>query len=73
MTQTFMNTKQAAKRVKYKDASVIRHAILNGWLHATKIGRDWMLTEDDLNQWIAEGRRVYPKRENLNEDKAENP
>lgn len=57
----FVSTKEAAVRAGYKNDSTIRHAIRNGWLKATKISRDWLVDESDLQAWLDNGRRVYPK------------
>ena len=53
----YLTTKQAAERLGTTDRNV-RLLIRNNKLRATKVGRDWIIAEFDLQKFL----RKYKKR-----------
>lgn len=56
-----VSTKQAAKLANVTP-STIRYAILRGDLPAQKLGRDWLISEQDLRIWIDNPDKHRPGR-----------
>ncbi len=54
----FYTSKQAAEKANLKNTSTIRYAVIRGKLHATKVGRDWLISADELERWIREERHT---------------
>jgi excisionase family DNA binding protein len=58
-----MTTKDAARALGLKTTGAVRQLILEDKLKATKIGRDWMIEESEIERFKQEPRKVgRPKK-----------
>lgn len=58
-----MTTSDCA-RLAYMTVKGIQAAIKRGKLRATKVGRDWQITQEDFQKWMDSPRKVgHPRKD----------
>lgn len=61
---TTYSTQEAAEKLGYTNDAYIRRLILTGKLPAQKLGRDWRITQEAINQY----RQDHPRDVTQGED-----
>lgn len=66
-----LTTREAAQRLGLKTTGAVRQLILAGRLQAEKRGRDWFISEDDIEHFEQEPRKVGRPKSKIAHDIAQ--